>query len=120
MNNNEESKIMETRKKVKKLTLNWKELICPTFLLSKKSNVEKLEEHKKIVFKYLSIENMISNFNDINKLKLLYLNERELEIFNQIDYLMQKIDDKAGNSTLKHLELTGRIKQNNNSNSENY
>lgn len=103
------------------MKLTFKEYICPRFVLKKNRMLEKLEEYKKIVSKYLSVENMISNFNDINKIKNLYLNEKELELFNQIDYLLESYEYKRSvNSTMKNLDGTNNTKVNMKPNTENF
>ena len=77
---------------VKKISTNFfilklKEIILPTFILKNSKNLENLEKFKLIIFKKLSIENIVNHLHDIDKLKYLVLSNHEVEIFDSINLL---------------------------------
>lgn len=85
------------------------ESILPRRCVNKNSAAQIAEICKKIIKKQLSCEDMLQNMSDINKLKLLLFDKKQLVVFNSLknpnlDQHVRKLYDKKGNLEIKQIE----------------
>ena len=69
-------------------TLSYIERICPMICFTRKTRIKKLQHYevvKKYIISEICIKNLISKFNELDKLKHVLLDEKQLNVFQSID-----------------------------------